>query len=135
MGAYGTATYRMCSPGTTVLVSRLFQNVPARQKFLRGARSEWRAISEAVTTIALERRDIRLSLEHDGRRVHTLPPASSLRARVAALWGNHYAERFVDADDVQGATHTCPGTPRAYQLLRTDPDGQGSVAAGDSGGA
>ena len=91
--------------GTTVLVSRLFHNVPARQKFLRGARSEWRAISEAVTTIALVRRDVRLSLEHDGRRVHTLPPASSLRARVAALWGGPYAERLLDVEDVSGPVH------------------------------
>src|SRR4051812_45627871 len=30
--------------GTTVRVSRLFYNAPARQAFLRGARSEWRAI-------------------------------------------------------------------------------------------
>ena len=88
-----------------MLVSRLFQNLPARQKFLRGARSEWRAISEAVTTIALVRRDIRLSLEHDGRRVHTLPPASSLRARVAALWGGPYAERLLDVEDVSGPVH------------------------------
>jgi DNA mismatch repair protein MutL len=31
--------------GTTVTVQRLFYNTPARQKFLRGARSEWRADS------------------------------------------------------------------------------------------
>src|SRR5919107_1355417 len=45
--------------GTTVAVSRLFFNVPARQKFLRSARSEWRSIVEALTTIALVRRDVR----------------------------------------------------------------------------
>ena len=39
-------------PGTTVTVSRLFYNVPARQKFLRGARSEWRAIAPTVKIVA-----------------------------------------------------------------------------------
>ncbi len=91
--------------GTTVSVSRLFYNVPARLKFLRSARSEWRAVSEALTVAALVRRDVRFTAHHDGRSALALPPALSLRARVAALWGNHFAERFLDADDVQGATH------------------------------
>ena len=89
--------------GTTVTVSELFFNAPARRKFLRSARSEWRGIVEVVTTLALVRRDVRLLLSHDGKRVLTLPSASSLRARVAALWGAPLAERLVDVDDVSGA--------------------------------
>ena len=42
--------------GTTVRVSRLFYNAPARLKFLRGARSEWRGIVEVVTSLRLEMR-------------------------------------------------------------------------------
>ena len=90
--------------GTTVSVQRLFYNTPARQKFLRGARSEWRAIAEAVTAIALVRRDVRFAVHHDGRTVMTLPPAATLRDRVAALWGASYAERFVTVDHVGGPT-------------------------------
>ncbi|OYV62276.1 MAG: hypothetical protein B7Z72_15295, partial [Gemmatimonadetes bacterium 21-71-4] len=90
--------------GTTVTVAHLFYNAPARHKFMRGARSEWRAIMEAVTSVALTRRDVRLSLTHDGKEVLTLPAASSLRARLAALWGGAYAERFLAVDDVRGTT-------------------------------
>ena len=90
--------------GTTVAVQRLFYNTPARQKFLRGARSEWRAIAEAVTAIALVRRDVRFAVYHDGRNVMTLPPAATLRDRIAALWGAAYAERFVTVDHVGGPT-------------------------------
>ena len=90
--------------GTTVSVQRLFYNTPARQKFLRGARSEWRAIAEAITAIALVRRDVRFAVHHDGRSVMTLPPAATLRDRIAALWGAAYAERFVAVDHVSGAT-------------------------------
>ncbi len=53
--------------GTTVSVARLFHNVPARRKFLRSARSEWRAITESVVAIALTRPDVRFNLSHDGR--------------------------------------------------------------------
>ena len=90
--------------GTTVSVAQLFYNAPARLKFMRGARSEWRAIVEALTSVALTRRDVRLTVTHDGKNVMTLPPASSLRARLAALWGGSYAERFLEVDDVRGST-------------------------------
>ena len=89
--------------GTTVVVSQLFYNAPARQKFLRGPRSEWRSILETMTTIALNRRDVRLTLTHDGKSAFALPAAASLRDRVAALWGSAVADRMVDVEDVRGA--------------------------------
>ena len=89
--------------GTTIAVSRLFYNAPARQKFLRGARAEWRSIMDAVTSVALTRRDVRLTLAHDGKPVLALPAAASLRDRVAALWGAGAADRLLDVEDVRGA--------------------------------
>jgi DNA mismatch repair protein MutL len=91
--------------GTTVTVSRLFFNAPSRQPFLRSARSEWRGISEVLTALALTRRDVRLSVVHDGKPHLTLPPAPSLRSRLAALWGAPFAERLTAVDDVEGAIH------------------------------
>jgi DNA mismatch repair protein MutL len=91
--------------GTTVSIARLFQNVPARLKFLRGARSEWRAITDSVTATALARRDVRLDLRHDGKKVLELPPADDLRSRVAAIWGARYSDSLVDVDSVAGAVH------------------------------
>jgi len=91
--------------GTTVNVSRLFYNAPARQKFLRSARSEWRSVLDVMSTAALTRRDVRLTLSHDGREVMSLPAAHSLRERVAALWSAEYAAHFVGVDDVSGAIH------------------------------
>ncbi|HEY2377419.1 MAG TPA: DNA mismatch repair endonuclease MutL [Gemmatimonadaceae bacterium] len=91
--------------GTTVGVGRLFYNAPARRKFLRGARSEWRGILDSVTSLALVRRDVRFSLSHDGKSVLTLPGAVSLRERIAALHGTAAAARLVDVDDVAGTIH------------------------------
>jgi DNA mismatch repair protein MutL len=89
--------------GTTITVSRLFFNAPARQKFLRGTRSEWRSVMEAVTVVALARRDVRITLSHDGKSVLALAPAASLRERVAALWGANAADRLLDVEDVRGS--------------------------------
>ncbi len=91
--------------GTTVHVHRLFYNTPARQKFLRGARSEWRAIQETLGSIALLRRDVHFIARHDGRTGLDLPVAPTLRARLAALWGHESVARFLDVDDVLGVVH------------------------------
>jgi DNA mismatch repair protein MutL len=88
--------------GTTVSVEQLFYNVPARRKFLRSARSEWRAITEALNSVALSRPDVRFSLSHDGKEVLSLPPVSTLRARISGIWGGKYAGGLLDVDDVSG---------------------------------
>jgi len=91
--------------GTTVTVGQLFYNVPARLKFLRSARSEWRAVAESLIATALCRRDLRLGVTNDGKGALTLPPASSMRVRVAGIWGGAFAERFTEVDDVTGPVH------------------------------
>ncbi|WP_396204326.1 DNA mismatch repair endonuclease MutL [Gemmatimonas sp.] len=91
--------------GTTVSVHRLFYNTPARQKFLRSARSEWRSILETMHAIATLRRDVHFVLRHDGKVALDLPVVTTLRARLAALWSPRELERFVDVDDVQGPVH------------------------------
>ncbi|MEO7083358.1 MAG: DNA mismatch repair endonuclease MutL [Gemmatimonadaceae bacterium] len=91
--------------GTTVRVSRLFFNAPARLKFLRGVRSEWRAILDVIGSMALTRRDVRVSVTHDGKPMLTLPAAAALRDRLAAVYGGSFAERQLSVDDVSGTTH------------------------------
>ena len=88
--------------GTTVSVEDLFFNTPARARFLRGTRSEWRATNDVVTSIALARRDVRLRVTSDGKEVMSLAPARTLRDRVAGLWGTSAPERFLDVDTVTG---------------------------------
>ena len=91
--------------GTTVTMTRLFYNTPARQKFLRSARSEWRSIVETMHAIAALRRDVHFSLRHDGKSVLELPATVDLRARLTALWGHRDVERFLAVDSVQGPVH------------------------------
>src|SRR3954463_13154364 len=77
--------------GTTIRVSRLFHNAPARRKFLRGARSEWRSVTDMLVALALTRRDVRFSLSNDGKNAVVFPPAPSLRDRVSAVFGARIA--------------------------------------------
>src|SRR5438045_3375097 len=92
--------------GTTVTVGQLFYNVPARLKFLRSARSEWRSAIESITALALTQPSVRIHVSHDGKNALTLPPVSSMRSRLGAIWGGRYAEDLLDVDDVAGPIHT-----------------------------
>lgn len=91
--------------GTTVRVARLFYNAPGRLKFMRGARSEWRAILDVIATMALTRRDVRVSVTHDGRPAMSLPAAATLRDRLAAVYDARFAARLLEVEDVSGTTH------------------------------
>jgi DNA mismatch repair protein MutL len=104
-GAVAEVTSTARRRGTTVKVSRLFFNAPARLKFLRGARSEWRAVLDVVGTMALTRRDVRVTLEHDGKTVLVLPRSATLRDRLAAVYGGEFAARLLPVNDVSGLIH------------------------------
>ncbi len=91
--------------GTTITVTELFHAVPARRKFLKSARGEWRVIAELLASVALVRRDVRLSATHDGKTVFTAVPARSWRERLASVWSGITPTTMLDVDDVQGAIH------------------------------
>jgi DNA mismatch repair protein MutL len=101
-GALAATTPGARRRGTTVSVEALFAQVPARQKFLRAARTEWRAIADGLAAIALLRPDVGFWVTHDDKQMIAWPRATSLRERVAAVWGDGVADAFVEVDDVRG---------------------------------
>jgi len=89
-------------PGTRVRMEALFERVPARRKFLRSARSEYAACVDVVKRLAMARPDVGFTIEHDGRRVLSVPPGESRPARVAALTDRELAGNSVILDHVRG---------------------------------
>ena len=81
--------------GTTVEVERLFFNAPARAKFLRSVGAETRAVSEAVTSLALANPGVAFALDSDDRRLLELPAVGELAGRIADLWGEEEASALV----------------------------------------
>ena len=94
-GAVATDGPAAIPPGTRVRVEQLFARVPARRKFLRSARSEYAACLDVVRRLAMARPDIGFSLEHDGRRVLSVPAGESREDRVAALIDRDLASNHV----------------------------------------
>jgi len=74
--------------GTTVSVRELFENVPARRKFLKSADAEFRAIVTVVASYALPLPSRAFRVEHNGRVVLDLAPAATLRERVVQVIGD-----------------------------------------------
>ncbi|MFO7602189.1 MAG: DNA mismatch repair endonuclease MutL [Gammaproteobacteria bacterium] len=72
-------------PGTSVDVGDLFYNTPARRKFLRAERTEFRHLDEVFRRMALGRFDVGFQLKHNQRYVHQLRPAVDNEARLRRL--------------------------------------------------
>jgi DNA mismatch repair protein MutL len=90
--------------GTTIAVRELFENVPARRKFLRSADAEFRSIVTIVSSYALPLPSRAFRLEHNGRIVLDLPPAVSGRERVLQILGSDAREHLADVDALIGET-------------------------------
>jgi DNA mismatch repair protein MutL len=90
--------------GTTIAVRELFENVPARRKFLRSPDAEFRSIVTVVASYALPLPTRAFRLSHNGRVVLDLPPALSSRERALQVLGNEAGEFLEDFDGQIGLT-------------------------------
>jgi DNA mismatch repair protein MutL len=86
-GGEVSATPASHPKGTTVLVDRLFYNVPARRAFLKSARAERAAIAEVMANLSIAHPRVMFRLTEKGRDVLSLPAAKDLLERLAQLYG------------------------------------------------
>jgi DNA mismatch repair protein MutL len=85
------------APGTSVEVRDLFAALPARRAFLRGERAESRALTRAVTSLALAHPQIAFRLTSNGRRTLSTPGGTLLDA-VTAVHGPDLAGALIALD-------------------------------------
>lgn len=87
------------SVGTTVEVRDIFFNTPARLKFLKSEQTENYHIIDVVMRQSLSNYAVSFSLVMDGREVLCLPPAGSLRERLAQVYGSQYAFELIETSE------------------------------------
>ena len=75
------------APGTSVEVRDLFAALPARRRFLRGARAEARACARILQELALARPEVAVRLRSEGRSLLATPGSGALADAVAAVHG------------------------------------------------
>ncbi len=87
-----------CAPrqGTTIEVSDLFFNTPARRKFLRADATETGHILEIVTNMALAYPKVHFSLHSAKRTLLNAQASDSLMERAAAVLGEDVAQHLLE---------------------------------------
>ncbi len=85
--------------GTTITVRLLFQQQPARLKFLKSKGSEAGQIASVVSHYALAYPEVAFSLRQDGRETFTTAGQGSRREAAASVYGPDLGAALIDARD------------------------------------
>jgi DNA mismatch repair protein MutL len=83
------------SVGTAITIRNLFFNTPARRKFLRTTQTELGHITEQFIRIAMGHNHLGLTLNHNGKEIHSLPANQSIRQRVGVLFSAALAGELI----------------------------------------
>jgi DNA mismatch repair protein MutL len=110
------------APGTTVTVSDLYFNTPARRKFLRTAATEFGHCEDVFRRAALARPELGWSLRHNSRASARLKP-QPLAGRAAALLGREFADNALAVEAQAGGLRLI-GLAGSPQAARSRADAQ-----------
>ncbi|MBN1354694.1 DNA mismatch repair endonuclease MutL [bacterium] len=94
-----------CSPGTRIVVSGLFFNVPVRRKFMRQPRTEYTHILETVIDHALTFPEIHFVFKDDDKTVFDAPAVDKWSARLLTLMGNRFMQSMIPVDTARNNLH------------------------------
>lgn len=91
--------------GTSISIIDIFNNVPARKKFLKTENTEFKKIQEAFNNTALIYPNIHLELYKDGKLLKKLPKTNNQKDRIYELFGQDISENLYslsrDAKDIK----------------------------------
>ncbi|MCA9842054.1 MAG: DNA mismatch repair endonuclease MutL [Cyanobacteria bacterium HKST-UBA03] len=111
-----------CDYGTIFDIHDLFYNVPARLKFLKGARTELSHIQELVQQLAISHPAVRFELQLEQGRGFKTGGSGDLKQTIMDLYGVDRPEHLVEVRFEDGATgYSLTGfttTPDVYRSSR-----------------
>ena len=81
--------------GTSITISDLFYNTPARRKFLKKPATEMNHVLSAVTWNGLAHENIHFTFSHNGRRSVDLPSVSSRAERIQQLFNKKVLDEMI----------------------------------------
>jgi len=88
-----------CPAGTQITVTELFENVPARKKFLRSVNAERARCIDLISRLMMVHPDVGIRLEVEGEERINSPPTGDLRQRVASILGMKTARSMLQLFD------------------------------------
>jgi len=88
--------------GTSITVSDLFYNVPARQKFLKTAQTELGHIIELVNRFVISHFEADFALVHNERQTFRSPGSSRVQDAILTVFGRDAAEAVMPVEGESG---------------------------------
>ena len=87
-----------CSVGTQIRITKIFENVPARRKFLKTEPTEQGLCLDAITRLALAHPEIRFNVLANGREIFAAPEAKDISERIAFVMGADFSDHCLAVD-------------------------------------
>ncbi|MCG3196315.1 MAG: DNA mismatch repair endonuclease MutL [Candidatus Omnitrophica bacterium] len=87
-----------CPPGTSVTISDLFFNTPARRKFLKSPSTEMDRVSEIFLRTAIAHPSLHLEISHNSKRARNLTAVPSTLDRLVQIFGRDLVEELLPVE-------------------------------------
>lgn len=84
--------------GTTLVITHLFDAIPARKKFLKSDDTEWNAIVAIFQAFCLRYPTIQFKLFHNENLAYNCPSTTNILQRCAQLWSNELHGQLIEID-------------------------------------
>jgi DNA mismatch repair protein MutL len=84
-----------CPVGTSVFVSEIFENVPARKKFLKSEKTEQGACLDVITRLALVHPAVYMRVRINGHEHLNIPKTNDIGERIALVMGGEFSGNFI----------------------------------------
>jgi len=97
-GVLSNAHPSACQPGTEIIVSKIFDNLPARKKFQKSARSENIRIKGLIVRYMCAYPAIKFRLISDGKTILNSPGNGSLKDAVSECFGSEISSEFINVE-------------------------------------
>ena len=86
------------SDGTITVVEDIFKNIPARKKFLKTPKTEFRHILEVIINNVLAFTNTGFSLRHNKRKIFDIHRSYSLDERIKSMLGNSLLDQVISIE-------------------------------------
>lgn len=87
-----------CPEGTTVIVSNLFYNTPARRKFLKKPAREAGYVGDVIAALILSRPELSIRLINNGKTIYHSPGDGQLLSALFSVYGREVAQHVKPVD-------------------------------------
>lgn len=110
-----------CQTGTTLEITDLFSNIPARKKFLKRDETEWRSIVLLFQAFCFDYPAIHFQLYHDEKQIYNFPAAPSIVDRSYQIFDlnfKQHSKELIESHAIAGSVSGVISSPHYYRYDR-----------------